>query len=824
MNSNWDQLLQNSEALASRDAHGLPRIDRDIPQLEQLSQKLRSRTQRLDNSADQIAATRLLAQEGFNAQRLETSLQAFEIKPTHEDVFDVHANSVEEYLQRLHEMTVTTAIQAAQQDTATAFEAFMDRSMEQEWAAEKRRLFSESLPQAASIELLPSQASLTGHAVPGFMGAVAQLQGRERAYAETVHALNDAQASGQAFDAIASFSAACTSQPTGDQRTSIQRCWDLLDAVVSPAESIPVTANRAVDRAAAMVEGARRYLEVGHVQHVQGAIQASRIQARLGGEPSRMAQIQAFLRLRMADAGPLDFDTPGGGGTDTTWPTIFYCLRCGYHDEALQKAEGLEGSSGQSRGSRFAKALRDWLQPKRSAGGASGALGSMWSEVERLHRQSGPRQPITFRYKLLLHAILAGGKASANTVMREATTLLTTIEDFMWVLLSMVKPASSSQSSSAMFGGSPSFSEGPHREAYRLSDLQEYLSDPKWGAEHYSHGGREPLLYVTVLLLSLQFRRAVGFLARHKLTDAFRIDAPHFAIAMLAHEVGDVGGEGPAVGVDWCELLHSYGLRRAQHLPAVALEYSRQAVRAGKGGLSYQASLLRELLVQSQAFGFFVGSSGQGGQGGAMERFSPNEKERRRLVGMVAEECAREAQSEWAIELFRYAGQPARALRIISHLFSDRLEPALSDPASDEKAEEYQRRGNDAAQAMVSTMSHEDGAEKEAFEQLKIVRQMLQAHSRRDTGQVTSCAQRLQFLPQEDYRVQACKAAVQRLHSAVLDRLPSILLVAAIAQQVSAVQGMPGGLRVLANFAGELGPRLPRHICDQIIDLYTQVA
>ena len=38
----------------------------------------------------------------------------------------------------------------------------MDRSMEQEWAAEKRRLFSESLPQAASIELLPSQASLTG--------------------------------------------------------------------------------------------------------------------------------------------------------------------------------------------------------------------------------------------------------------------------------------------------------------------------------------------------------------------------------------------------------------------------------------------------------------------------------------------------------------------------------------------------------------------------------------------------------------------------------------------------------------------------------------
>ena len=43
--------------------------------------------------------------------RLQTSLQAFELKPTHEDVVDVHADSVEEYLQRLHEMTVTTTIQ-----------------------------------------------------------------------------------------------------------------------------------------------------------------------------------------------------------------------------------------------------------------------------------------------------------------------------------------------------------------------------------------------------------------------------------------------------------------------------------------------------------------------------------------------------------------------------------------------------------------------------------------------------------------------------------------------------------------------------------------
>ena len=53
-------------------------------------------------------------------------------------------------------------MQAAQQDAASAFESFMDSSMEQEWAAEKRRLFSETLPQAPSPEPLPAPGPGTG--------------------------------------------------------------------------------------------------------------------------------------------------------------------------------------------------------------------------------------------------------------------------------------------------------------------------------------------------------------------------------------------------------------------------------------------------------------------------------------------------------------------------------------------------------------------------------------------------------------------------------------------------------------------------------------
>ena len=72
-------------------------------------------------------------------------------------------------------------------------------------------------------------------------------------------------------------------------------------------------------------------------------------------------------------------------------------------------------------------------------------------------------------------------------------------------------------------------------DKYTLSDLQQYLT--QFPPTHYSQGGKQPLLYVTVLLLSLQFRAALTFLAKDASTRSFRIDAPHLAIALLYHQV-----------------------------------------------------------------------------------------------------------------------------------------------------------------------------------------------------------------------------------------------------------------------------------------------
>jgi hypothetical protein len=51
-----------------QDTQGFPRVDRDISQVEAFSSNLKAKSQRLDTHADALAATRLLAQEGFNSR------------------------------------------------------------------------------------------------------------------------------------------------------------------------------------------------------------------------------------------------------------------------------------------------------------------------------------------------------------------------------------------------------------------------------------------------------------------------------------------------------------------------------------------------------------------------------------------------------------------------------------------------------------------------------------------------------------------------------------------------------------------------------------
>ncbi|XP_020571823.1 nuclear pore complex protein NUP93A-like [Phalaenopsis equestris] len=130
--SGWTELLHASTKLLEQGSPSaqFPPLQRNLEQLESLSKKLKSKTLRAETPSQSIAATRLLAREGINAEQLARDLKSFQIKTTYEDVFPSETTTVEEYLQQVHEMAMVSAIQESQKDNLRSFSDHMMRVME----------------------------------------------------------------------------------------------------------------------------------------------------------------------------------------------------------------------------------------------------------------------------------------------------------------------------------------------------------------------------------------------------------------------------------------------------------------------------------------------------------------------------------------------------------------------------------------------------------------------------------------------------------------------------------------------------------------------
>ncbi|KAF3789264.1 Nuclear pore complex protein [Nymphaea thermarum] len=130
--SGWSDLLHSSTKLLEQATPSaqFPPLQRNLEQLETLSKKLKAKTLRTETPSQSIAATRLLAREGINAEQLARDLKSFEIKTTFEDVFPSEATTVEEYLQQVHEMAMVSAVQEAQKDNLRCFNDYMMQVLE----------------------------------------------------------------------------------------------------------------------------------------------------------------------------------------------------------------------------------------------------------------------------------------------------------------------------------------------------------------------------------------------------------------------------------------------------------------------------------------------------------------------------------------------------------------------------------------------------------------------------------------------------------------------------------------------------------------------
>ena len=768
----------------------------------------------------------------MNPRKLTQALHRFEIKPSYEDVFQVETSSVDEYLQQLHQAISVTAVQEAQQGTVAAFDDFMDATMQERWRQDRTTLLESVVPFSSAVTApgpspggamspyAPSPPLLSGNSTTAYRGtpgagrkglaaAGLQLRGRAAKYAAVIGKLVENQAAGRSLtgEFIREFTSACMEEGgliAGEHRTTMLRVWQVIERVLSAAPGLPKAA--VAQREEALLAGAKGYLQDNYHAYMQSVVASHRTQAVLGGSPTQMGLVHAFIRVRERERGVFDFDQ--AGGIDTTWLRVYTCLRAGFKAEAIsimKQGHGKEGS-GTPRAAdlAFAQNLQTW-----SDGGslplAGEAGASMAAECERLLRDRSSRQRSPFyAHRVMCHAVIAGASRAADALLKEFPGFFSTIEDFMWFRLSLVRSRTFSASGLSEL------------DNYTILDLVKYLM--QYPASHYTHGGKEPMLYVIVLIMSLQFKAALHYLATDPSTREYRLDAVHVgACFFLAGVLEPSSGENSG---DAASLLRRYAREFVKTDVDNSLRYYMLAASAAGGSVAVRGAFLRELLVDSKAYGFLLGAGGDG-SGGALATFIPDPRERSAVLEAVARECAIAAQYEEAVELFLYAGCPRAALRIINDRLSELAESAATDSAAAMITDALIGRGAAAVAGMgPSPQNSLDVEETKVFNQLKSIKALLKGAAQGDYSTALHSLTELPFIPLEPHRLESCCSLSSTLHPALADRLPAILLAGARALAAAIRRDE---LQTLINFASSIPLRIPTGVYQKLNQIQATV-
>jgi len=745
--------------------------------LQHFADSLRAKTNKFRSLNNQIAASRLLAQQGFDATRLTQDVTTLEIQPTIEDVFHADTSSVEDYLKQVEDATILAAIQEAQQDTVTSFEHFMEDCMARDWAANKRQLFGLIAPHSGTSVAGGATQRLTATSLGGPDAGGLRLPAKEAAYVAVIQQANQAAASGNSnFGLVREFGLACKANEDKSHETAMSSCWMLLGDILGEARTRGMAPSNGVRFQEALLIGARKHLERGHVQHTRNLLLRHKQQAERGSDPEQLREVQAYIQVKYGGRIPLDFQQPGG--QDTSLVQVFLCLRNGWHDAARAAAERVSDLPRIGDGG-FKGLLDEWLRNGLRLGERSAA--TLLRECERLLRDKvALKGQLRYPYLVLLCALMCGDNRSVDALTASLSSLsvplvLSTIEDFMWAKLALVDVSAGQGSSASQMGGSQfSIYGGVGGIApYTIADLHADLN--RWPAAYYSKQGKEPLLFVTVLLLSLQFGAALRFLWKDETTKLYRVDAVHLAVAMHQEHALEASPGDPSVDVGG--MIQSYGRKFVHADSAVALQYYMLASVVRGNSIAVKGQMLRELLTESRDFGTLLGGGGAVGAG-TLAAYVPNAEERKRLFEAVAYECQVAAQPEEAIELYMAADRPRQALSILNQQMSSAMGWSSEGDASVSAAEAIKRvstRGRDACTRIGAAADMGTRREVEAFAQLCAIWELLSCTRSGRYDMALQKLHELSFIPLERARVEACVRAVQQLLPPVQDRLQDVL-------------------------------------------------
>ena len=256
-----------------------------------------------------------------------------------------------------------------------------------------------------------------------------------------------------------------------------------------------------------IINGSRRALEKQFFEHLTNHVARNVKEASLGGAPTRINKVRAYIRVRAArkDLAP-DGTFLQQLGDDYCWALIFFLLRSGFYEEAAEYvAENNNPFKTIDRIfatyiTAFVKAPDRRLSPQQQT-----KINNEYMTRTRIS-PDGSLDP----YRVACYKILGRCELSK----RSLEGISQGVEDWIWLQFCLAREANRAEEFAT--------------EVYGLREVQQTISEI--GQRHFSKASDNPSGYGTFFYLQIlggMFENAVSYLYQHSY-----ISAVHFAIAL----------------------------------------------------------------------------------------------------------------------------------------------------------------------------------------------------------------------------------------------------------------------------------------------------
>ncbi|KAL9550891.1 hypothetical protein MBANPS3_004514 [Mucor bainieri] len=496
------QIREKSDLiLASSEQDQAPTINRTW---DQLQREMKSMDERIPHSHELHAkAHYFLASNGIDTEYVTAPIDTSHTFARIEVEDDTN---IKKFLEEEHERALIHNIEANRQQTNTDFQAFYEQQFEE--------IFN-----SIEVERKEEEANAVDFKEFAQLNSAAGMN-RINDYSAVITNMNNAREKDLEFGLIQNLSKIQNMAELKKAQDCTLETWNIMQHLIDQSNVPGRSEGRfirtyaaesyhtfpAIQTRSALIHASKSWLEQQSHQFVNDTLNRHAQTIKIGGNPLFTYRLRAFMNLT--------FKTNSGWSDERLeivedvpiWAFVFYLMRCGQLDLAAEFVDTHREMFASER--KFVSYFDQYVKSESHTVSPS-TQGAILADYNKLEYGEQVVDP----YKLILYKIM--GRCELHK--KSQPDIIRTVEDFIWLQLTMVREVVVDQEPSPL-------------ERYTLADVQKHVAS--YGNSYFDPDNTNPWIYFRILILTLQFEQAIGFLHKDK---KYRLEAVHFAVALVYH-------------------------------------------------------------------------------------------------------------------------------------------------------------------------------------------------------------------------------------------------------------------------------------------------